>query len=346
MLTVLISLCLLAVAATWVPQGRTETNTIRRRDTPGCGNKHDFVGKTRKFSIESSGGKRFYHVHLPDDYDPTSETPLLMAYHGHGQRSTNFQEVSDFSNQDVNPGMITVYPTGRRLAWEGASYSEPGVSDLQFTTDLVDRLKNDFCVNDARIYAVGHSNGGGFVNTLACSTEHGAQFAAFAGVASALYTDLQGNKSCSPSRSPLPVFEAHGTKDEVIPYEGGKATGGRVPAIPEWVGRWAERNQCSSPEKHDLPKNVVDESFTCDGRHGLQRHVRLDGHNHSYPDAEDSQLFVTPMIVDFLNAQKHPNSKVSEPSGAPRKFIGGVAMYMTRLVEYLRLSRAQALISN
>lgn len=280
---------------------------VQPRGSSGCDEPWDFAGETRLFTLQSGGREREYHVHLPVDYDQTQKAPLYIAYHGSEVEPLIFEESTQFSNPDVNPGAITVYPRGVDLHWEGPTYANPDVSDLQFTSDLVQRLKEDFCVDTARIYATGHSNGGGFVNTLACDAEHGAQFAAFAGVASALYTDVVGNENCNPARSPLPVFEAHGTADITIPYEGGEGSGGPLPAVPEWLDRWVERNDCGARDDMDLPNNVVDQSWSCGGVKGLLRHVKMEGKDHSYPSVGDESIFISPVIVEFFNAHRHPN---------------------------------------
>ncbi|GAO18233.1 hypothetical protein UVI_02022980 [Ustilaginoidea virens] len=94
---------------------------------------------------------------------------------------------------------------------------------------------SDYCVKESRVYATGHSNGGGFVGTLACSPDHGGQFAAFAPISGAFYTDVKGNQDCHPARSPLPMFEVHGTGDKTIPYAPTKdGSGGPLPSVADW----------------------------------------------------------------------------------------------------------------
>ena len=187
--------------------------------------------------------------------------------------------------------------------WQGPSYATPGVSDKVFTTDLVNRSKDNYCVDETRVYATGNSNGGGFVGTLACSPGHGGQFAAFAPVAAALYTDVNGDDQCTPARSPLPIMETHGTADPTIPYNGTPdGRGGPLPAIPEWLGRWAARNGCTGSTTTDRGNGVSDQSWTCAGIDGLLRHIKIEGHDHSYPGAGNGQIYITPVILEFLSA--------------------------------------------
>lgn len=142
------------------------------------------------------------------------------------------------------------------------------------------------------------------MGTLACSPGHGGQFTAFALVAAALYTDVNGDDSCTPARLPLPLMEIHGTADPTIPYDGGDGRGGPLPAIPEWIGRWADRNKCTGSTTTDRGNGVSEESWTCAGVDGLLRHIKMEGHDHSYPGSSDSQIYVTPVALDFLASSR------------------------------------------
>ena len=176
------------------------------------------------------------------------------------------------------------------------------MSDLDITSDLVKQLKGDFCVDANRLYASGHSNGGGFVNTLACSKEHGRQFAGFALVSAALYTDVHDDDNCDPSERVRPMFETHGSKDRAVRYDGGKGQGGPVPGIREWADRWSVRNQCESElSTVELAQNVTQLSWTCDGQTAAVRHIVIKGGSHAYPSRK-KRFFVSPYIVDWFNS--------------------------------------------
>ncbi|VUC29883.1 unnamed protein product [Clonostachys rosea] len=273
------------------------------RKTSGCGISYDFYGQSREVTFQSGGRDRTYRFHLPSNYDPQKAYPVVMAFHGRTGSPQGFEGTTQFSNEKTYPNIIAAYPAGVNKSWEGPSYAVPGVSDLQFTTDLVNRMKSKFCIDEARIYAAGHSNGGGFVNTLACSSTHGKHFAAFAGAASALYTDLNGDVNCKPYKSPLPILESHGTADTTVPYNGGPGAGGQLPAIPEWLSRWAKRNKCVNPVTTKLADGITEQSWTCDGIKGLQRHIKYEGLNHDYPGGS-SKVPISPRMMAFFNDHK------------------------------------------
>lgn len=100
--------------------------------------------------------------------------------------------------------------------WQGADYAEPGVSDIDFTSDLITAVEKEFCVNSTRVYATGKSNGGGFVGLMTCDSGLTSKIRAFAPVAGAFYYQFPGAKNCTPSRSPVPIMEFHGEQDHTV----------------------------------------------------------------------------------------------------------------------------------
>lgn len=94
-----------------------QAGVVEPRGSTGCGKSHDFVGKTREFSFESSGGTRTYRIHLPSNYEPKKAKPLLIAYHGKGNNPEKFERETRFSEEGINPEMITIYPLGIKV-WQ------------------------------------------------------------------------------------------------------------------------------------------------------------------------------------------------------------------------------------
>ncbi|KFY06354.1 hypothetical protein V492_08068, partial [Pseudogymnoascus sp. VKM F-4246] len=201
--------------------------------------------------------------------------------------------------------------------WQGPSYATPGLSDKKFTTELIDHLRTAFCIDDSRIYAAGKSNGGGFTGTLACSPDHGKNFAAIAACSGAFYTDVveDPDNSCHPSRSPFPILEFHGSKDGTIPYiptEDG--SGGPLPKIPDWLNTWAVRNGCAADYKpvvsEFMDPKVHKSLYTCNGVDVVTGYY-IDDMDHSWPSKthntdQDSHgdapapIDASPLILDFF----------------------------------------------
>lgn len=185
--------------------------------------------------VESNGQRRQFLLHVPPMYKPEEPAALVLVFHGAGIGAERFVDYSRFSKVADREGFLIVYPEGLNEVWNPS----PGSRDVQFIRDLIDHLQRRCSVDPDRIYASGHSNGGGMVDRLACEL---ADRIAAVGTISGAY---QSSGQCSPSR-PVPVFAIHGTADTIIPYKG----------IPDWAAAWAERNHCN-PNPIDIPHNVL-----------------------------------------------------------------------------------------
>ncbi|CAJ2507396.1 Uu.00g085820.m01.CDS01 [Anthostomella pinea] len=309
--------CIIAALATTV---FATPRAVTSRATDGCGKTHLFNGITQYHDLTSSGRDRSYSIHLPSDYDKSTSYPLVLGFHGSDSIGLFFEVDSRLSESQFSANKIMVYPDGVGGAWAGANYSEISVAeDLQFVTDLLNEVRAGYCIDNSRIYATGISNGGGFVNTIACS-DLGDEFAAFAPASASLYTDNAGvSGGCTPARSPLPVLEIHGGSDASVHYEGGEGEGGMEPAITEWLGWWAERNGCTDVRVEDSFEGDVHHSiWTCgDGTEGVLQHWKVDDMGHCWASTEinfsqiaagqgPTHIQASQVIMDFFDQFTKP----------------------------------------
>jgi polyhydroxybutyrate depolymerase len=125
-------------------------------------------------------------VRVPDKI-PSDGAPLVFAFHGHG--GTMRQAARSFPIHEKWAEAIVVYPQGlptagqltdpkgEKAGWQGRAGLE-GDRDLRFFDVMLAGLTKNYAVDAKRIYATGHSNGGGFTYLL--WAERGAVFAAMA----------------------------------------------------------------------------------------------------------------------------------------------------------------------
>ncbi|KIY66261.1 carbohydrate esterase family 1 protein [Cylindrobasidium torrendii FP15055 ss-10] len=255
-------------------------------DTSGCGIEHDFWGLPHHLDIESSGQKRSYYIHLPWDYDPNHHYPVVFGFHGAGTSGHYFDVDTLLSLPLFSSSKIMIYPDGVHGTWAGPSYAHTTIKqDLQFVWDILAHLRAKYCINSARVYAAGFSNGAGFLDTLACNATVGGEFAAFAPAAGVYYTEPDG--ACKPARNTTPFLEFHGMKDTSAPYDGGKGHGGKLPSIEDWLDLWADRNGCGNkPTQSDFEEGKVHHlSYECKGEQGkgALQHWRVDDMGHVWP---------------------------------------------------------------
>jgi len=204
--------------------------------------------------IISGGETRRYLLYVPESYDPSKPTPLVINIHGFAQWPANQMKVSQWNEMADEQGFIVVYPsgTGFPLRWrvsEDPAYPGGQEKEIAFISDLIDTLADEFNIDSSRIYANGLSNGGGMSLLLACQLSD--RITAVGGVAGAYLFDL-GN--CRPQR-PVPAIFFHGKSDQIVPYNGGPSERFDIPfpKIPEFVNLYGQKNGCDS-----LPTIVMD----------------------------------------------------------------------------------------
>jgi polyhydroxybutyrate depolymerase len=148
----------------------------------------------------------------------TNPTPVVFAFHGHGGTMRNAART--FSYHTHWPEAIVVYmqglntpgrltdPEGKRPGWQHA-LGDQGDRDLKFFDAVLASLQKDYRVDEKRVYATGHSNGGGFTYLLWAS--RGDRFAAVAPSASAASRRLG-------SLQPKPVLHVAGKNDALVRF--------------------------------------------------------------------------------------------------------------------------------
>ncbi len=145
-------------------------------------------------------------------------SPVIFAFHGHGGNMRHpartwayhrlWPEAIVVYPQGLNtPGRLTD-PEGKRPGWQH-DVGAQGDRDLKFFDAMLASLRQDYRVDDRRIYATGHSNGGGFTYLL--WAERGPVLAAVAPTASAAARARE-------RLQPKPVFHLAGRKDPLVRF--------------------------------------------------------------------------------------------------------------------------------
>ena len=208
-------------------------------------------------TVEVAGTQRSYLVHLPTGYSVGRPVPVVLSFHGGAQDAERQRELSRLDASADAHGFVVVYPQGTRdLLGPGRTWNagtccgraqHVGAPDVDFTSKLLDDLRDVVTVDPRRVYATGMSNGGMLAYRLAC--ELSSRITAVAVVSGALV-----RSPCRPSR-PVSVLAIHGTADAIVPVQGGigsRPRDGGFPSLEESVGVFASADRCGTDPSHAL----------------------------------------------------------------------------------------------
>jgi len=191
---------------------------------------------------------RPYEVFVPSGYSAATAAPLVILLHGYGASGLIQEFYFNLQPQAEARGFLYVHPDGTknqldRAFWnatDGCCDNTQSVDDSAYITFIIDRVSAAYNVDPARVYLVGHSNGGFMSYRMAC--DHADQVAAIVSLAGATFEDAS---KCAPSE-PVSVLQIHGTSDETIRYEGGSTPVGSYPSAESTVAEWSDYNGCTT----------------------------------------------------------------------------------------------------
>lgn len=266
-------------------------------------------------SIDSAGGKRTYRLYVPAGYEPGRPAPLVLNFHGFGSNAVEQEAYTRMQAQADEAGFVTVAADGTgapQQRWYIYGQGEPGyVDDFAFVDDLLDHLQATLCIDEARIYSTGMSNGAGLSSQLGCRLND--RLAAIAPVAGSPHS-----ATLCKGKAPMPAIIFHGTEDASVPFAGG--AGGRlglaVRGARENARDWAAHNGCASaPTVERVASDVLRESFDgCRGGADVVLYV-VEGGGHTWPGAPNvprlgpvtGSIDATELIWQFFAAHPRPD---------------------------------------
>ncbi len=197
--------------------------------SPGCGKPKPVAAG----ALVATASGRTFRVHPPRAYDPGSAYPVLFAFHG---IDSNGGELAErFKIEDHVMGeAIVVYPDARKTSYGGTAWELGGDKDINAFDEVRSAVAQGYCVDVSRMYAMGFSYGGKFINSLACKRP---------GVLRAVSSSESswGNANESTCK-PMPVLVTHRTADpdELLQW-------GRTAA-----DTWARIDGCEGPNATDV----------------------------------------------------------------------------------------------
>ena len=276
-------------------------------------------GKVRTLVV--GGLTRTYVVHAPKGHDPKTPLPVVLALHGATMNGPMMAWFSGLNRKADEAGFIAVYPNGTgtnsSYFWNGGSgpAAQNKVDDVAFIDALLDDLGRAYPVDARRVYATGMSNGAMMAYRLAA--ELSGRIASIAPVSGTVATEIG-----QPKR-PMSVLHFHGTKDEFIPFTGGKGAksifGTNYRPVEDSIRAWVAANGCAETpiidvlDKGSDGMKVIRRTFGS-GRDGSEVVlVVIEGGGHTWPGKKSTaavlgrstrNVSANDLMWEFF--QKHP----------------------------------------
>jgi polyhydroxybutyrate depolymerase len=182
-------------------------------------------GELTPGSIEVGGLQRTYLTYLPKGL--AKGAPLVVVMHGSGESGNHVRRWTGYGFDRLadEHGFAVVYPDGYEGYWNACnivgdySANKLNIDDVRFLTAMADKLIVDVGIDRDRVFATGVSRGGSMAYRLAL--EAPSRFRAVAAVAASVPTP--DNFKCKPAeQGTSSVMIMNGTKDPIIPFDGGE----------------------------------------------------------------------------------------------------------------------------
>lgn len=271
--------------------------------SPGCARgateRADLIEQT----LPVEGTPRRWLVSAPAWRAGSDPLPLVLDFHGLAEGADIHAQTTQLGQLGIEKGFVTVFPhgTGDPVGWN-VSPVVGANRDLRYVGALLDRVELERCIDTARVYATGLSNGAMMASTVGCALSD--RIAAIAPV-----SGLMLPQPCRPSH-PMPVLTMHGTADPILLFNGGVGTGalsaalhgagGGVstttvpadldgPGYPDTVRRWARLDGCRATfHEEPISGAVIRRTFDCPADTSVVFLI-VKGGGHSWPSSKFSR---------------------------------------------------------
>lgn len=212
------------------------------------------------------GEDRSYLLAVPGGAPPVGGFALVVSLHGHGSSGVEHEANTGLAAEGRARGYVVATPDGLGdpARWNFDRRPD-GPDDYAFVAGLIDELARTGCVDPARVFLAGSSNGAAFAGFLACTG--GVDVAAVAMVIATV------PPTCPPDRRPS-VLTIRGTADATVAYAGSE----------DMVAEWADHDGCTPAPHTDEPSPGITRTSYTDCPDGLRaQHVAIAGGIHTWP---------------------------------------------------------------
>jgi predicted peptidase len=191
---------------------------------------YSLTAKSTKVSEHING----LYEYLPEGYltdGAGTKYPLLIFFHGAGERGQTYAALSNlllhgplkFVKNGTFPSSFTVNSTTYKFIIIAPQFTSTEDAYPAEIDQLIDNIKQNYRVDDSRIYLTGMSFGGGLIwNYVGNNADHAKKIAAIVPVAAYINESRQAfhvnhGKAQAIANSNLPVWSTHNKGDNICP---------------------------------------------------------------------------------------------------------------------------------
>jgi len=284
-------------------------------------------------TFDFDGLERAYLLYMPENLP--NNAPLVFVLHGYTGSAQGIMAYSEMNEVAEENGFAVCYPQGTTDQYDNSFFNvgyefqnNPTVDDVGFIVALAEYLQDTHQLSTTNTFSTGMSNGGDMSYMLAC--EASSTFRAIAPVAGMILYDIYN--SCNPE-NPVPVFETHGTEDDVTYYEGDpdNADGwGAYLDIPSTIDYFVNQNNLTDLEFSDLPNldpndgsTIESYIYTSPDSNNEVWLYKVIGGGHDWPGAYGNMdVNISEEIWKFFNAMSiSEESSIKEVNSNNKKVI-------------------------
>jgi polyhydroxybutyrate depolymerase len=271
------------------------------RPSPGCPDPNPSASGASTETIAVKRAERTYRRYVPEHTDGRP-SPVVINLHGLTSNIDQQVAISEFEAVAARETFIVLTPQGAGTPTRWNLTEDAANVDVQFIASMLDEVEATACVDTARVYVAGISDGGMMASALACLL--GDRIAAVG-----LVSGIRRSGECHPPRA-VPMVIFWGKQDGVLPYCGG--LGNIVsallqnqpiptpsaptcppdnlngfPPVEQVVGNWASANGCDpNPNVVQVAVDVERRDFGgCDQASAVRFFVVADG-GHTWPGSK------------------------------------------------------------
>ncbi len=260
-------------------------------------------------TIQHGDQERRYRIHVPKGYDGKTKIPVVLFLHGGGGTDEQASRMGLTPLADKHQ-FVAVYPNAINKHWNDGRESQRfiehdrTIDDVAFLIAVLEDVSKKYNVDKTRVFAAGASNGGFMTQRLAI--ERSEVFAAVGIHIATMGEPL--SKRFNPEH-PVSILFMNGTKDPLVPYDGGEVvvdlfpnlsklsrreqpSRGKCISTDDAVALWVKRNGLMStqPKRSKIADSNKDDESTVEqllwtgGEQGTAVALyRVEGGGHAVP---------------------------------------------------------------